>query len=59
MLTKRKQGLVFIGTALLWGAVAIDKLFFHVDRPFAWFVVALASASLIAGAMRVYATRHG
>lgn len=58
MLTERKQAYVYIGTGLLWGAVATDKLFFHVDRPFAWFTVALAVASCVLGTMRMYAARH-
>jgi hypothetical protein len=58
MMTKQKQAYVYIGTGLLWGAVAIDKTFFHIDRPFAWFTVALAVASLVLGAMRLRAARH-
>ena len=58
MLTKQKQAYIYIGTGLLWAAVAIDTLFFHVDRPSVWFTVALALASFVLGAMRMHAARH-
>jgi hypothetical protein len=58
MLTKQKQAYVFIATGALWGAVAIDRMFFHVDRSLGWFMVALALASLVIGAMRLNVARQ-
>jgi hypothetical protein len=58
MLTKQKQAYILIVTGALWGAVAIDRMFVHVDRSLGWFTAALAWASLIIGATRLHAARQ-
>jgi uncharacterized membrane protein YhaH (DUF805 family) len=58
MLTTQRQGYIFIATGAPWAAVAIDRMFYHVDRPLGWFTVAIALASLVIGAKRLHDARR-
>ncbi len=58
MVMRQKLGYVYIGTGLLWGAVAVDRLLFHVDRSLGWLTVVVTVASFILGAKSLLAARR-
>ena len=49
----RNGGYVWLLNAVIWAALAIDRLFFHIDRRLGWFTAALAVGTAALGLWRI------
>jgi hypothetical protein len=47
---KRSRGYLLLLASAVWAAIAVDRLFFHVDRGFGWFTAAIGGGFLARGA---------
>ena len=41
-----------------WVAIAIDRIFFHVDQPLGWFTLIIAGGYLLGGTANLYRARR-
>ena len=55
--TKWAKITILCGVA--WVAIAIDRIFFHVDQPLGWVTLIIAGGYLLGGAVRLYRERSG
>ena len=53
-----KWAKVSILTGVAWVAIAIDRIFFHVDQPLGSFTLILAGGYLIGGTVSLYRERR-